>query len=300
MKLSHLFEYLFFQCCSFCIQILPFSSIQKLGSAAGVMVFSLLGYRREVTLTNIRKAFPEKNKIEVQQLARGAFRNIGIAFFELLALNKLTEDDIRSMVHFENPEVLTEAHQRGQGLLILTAHFGSWEILAQALNVNLQLTLKGIVKVQSNRLIDRKVNELRTRFGNSVVSMEESVREVLRTLRSGGVVGIVADQAAPKENIPVMFFGRAVPTHLGPAIFCLKTRAPLVAVFIYRQSDGTYKVLSEEVPIDDLREYSEENVVELTKRHVALTEFYIRRQPDHWMWMHKRWKHVDAQPGTIA
>lgn len=105
-------------------------------------------------------------------------------------------------------------------------------------------------------------------------------------------MGIVADQSAPKENVAVEFFGRRVPTHQGPAVFSLKMGAPLIATFPLLQPDGTYRARFVEIPTDDLAGLNDENILELTKRHVHLTEEVIRQYPDHWMWMHQRWKHA--------
>jgi KDO2-lipid IV(A) lauroyltransferase len=159
---------------------------------------------------------------------------------------------------------------------------------------NLGIPVHIIVKTQANPLVDKKVNQRRTRFGNPVIPMETSLREVLKALRAGEAIGIVADQAAPMENVPIEFFGRNVPTHQGPAVLSLKVGSPLVALFSVRQADGSYEVYVREIPRRDLGGYTPENVVELTKRHTKLTEEFIRTYPDHWMWMHKRWKHVPA------
>jgi KDO2-lipid IV(A) lauroyltransferase len=123
--------------------------------------------------------------------------------------------------------------------------------------------------------------------------MEFAVREVLRTLQRGDVVVIAADQAAARESITVNFFGRLVPTFAGPAVFSLKTGAPILMGLVTRQRDGTYSLRFVEVPRDDLKEYSEDAVAELTRRHVAMAESMIRIHPGQWLWMHRRWKHSD-------
>ena len=122
--------------------------------------------------------------------------------------------------------------------------------------------------------------------------MDISVRRVLKALSEGRVVGILADQTAPMESVSVEFFGRMVPTFEGPAVFSLKTGAPIVMACALRISEGKYSVEFQEIQTDDLKGFSDENVETLTQRHVSLTEEIIRKNPDQWMWMHKRWKHV--------
>jgi KDO2-lipid IV(A) lauroyltransferase len=125
--------------------------------------------------------------------------------------------------------------------------------------------------------------------------METSLREILKALHNGEAVGLVADQAAPKENVPTEFFGTMVPTHQGPSALCLKMGCPMIMAFSVRRPDGSYDAFIQEVPTQDLRDDSAENVNELTRRHVKITEETIRKYPDHWMWQHKRWKHVPLE-----
>lgn len=263
----------------------------------GGAAYSLWGHRRGVTLENLRKAFPEKPEEQLQKIARGAFRNVGTTFFELMWLSRMSRERLQGLVRFDKPELITALHARGKGILLLTAHYGNWEWLAQGIIASFGIPIHIIVKTQANPLVDRQINRRRTRLGNKVIAMETALREVLKQLREGNAIGIVADQAAPRENASIEFFGRPVPTHLGPAIFSLKMGAPLVAVFSLRQQDGSYVAQVLEIPTNDLKEFSEQNVIELTRRHVKMTEEFIRRYPDNWMWMHKRWKHVADDTG---
>jgi KDO2-lipid IV(A) lauroyltransferase len=197
-----------------------------------------------------------------------------------------------SLLHFDKPEIMSRAIEKGKGLLLLTAHFGNWELLALSIYVRFGVQAHAIVKTQSNRLVDRSINKRRAQFGNKIIPMETSLRQVMKALRDNEIVGIVADQAAPKENVPLEFFGTMVPTHQGPSVFALKMNSPLIGMFSVRREDGSYDMHIIEVPSDDLHGYSEENATELTIRHLRITEDIIRRFPDQWMWMHKRWKHV--------
>jgi KDO2-lipid IV(A) lauroyltransferase len=243
----------------------------------------------------LRRAFPEKTEGELEGIARGAYQNIAIALFELVWLPRMTFDRLRAMIHFDRPELIKSAYEKGKGLLMLTAHFGNWELLAQSILPTFGFPVNIIVKTQANRFVDQSINRRRTRLGNRIIPMETSLREVLRALQGKEAVGLVADQAAPKENVPVEFFGTLVPTHQGPSVLSLKMSSPLVAIFSVRRPDGCYDAHIVPVPSDDLDGYTEENATELTRRHVKITEDFIRRFPDHWMWMHKRWKHVPLQ-----
>jgi KDO2-lipid IV(A) lauroyltransferase len=149
-----------------------------------------------------------------------------------------------------------------------------------------------IVQRQRNQRIDWKIDQGRSRHGNVTIAMGPSSREGLRVLREGGLLVMLGDQSGPKESTFVTFFGRAAATHRGAAAFSLKADAPLLMVFLIRQNDGGYEAVFEEVDRSGLDIYSDENIDELTRRHVAVLERYIRQYPDHWLWMHKRWKHT--------
>ncbi len=278
----------------FFLRLLPLRTVQRLGAAAGAFVGVRLGYRRGVTLDNLRNAFPEWDDKRLEDVLRGSYRSVGTSLFELMYLPKMSSDDVNNVCRVMNPELVQKVFSCGKGALMLTAHFGNWELFAQAFRTSTGIPLHIIMKPQANKFVDERVNQWRTRLGNRIIPMD-SIREMLRLLRENKAVGIVADQTAAKESISVPFFGREVPTYEGPAVLSLKTNTPLVAGFSVRQEDGTYKAWFEEIPSSDLTQFSPRNVAELTRRHVALTESVIRQHPEQWMWMHKRWKHVPSR-----
>lgn len=300
MTFKHVVEYLVFKVAAGIVQLLPLRAAQKAGAGMGEFVYSAFGFRKPVTLENLRFAFPEKPDRELDRIARGSFRSVGTAFFELLWFPRLTETSLRALFVYENPELIHELRSHGKGVILVAAHFGNWELTALAFSVYTGMPLNVIAKTQSNLLVNAAIAKRRVRFGNVLIPMGISVRELVRALEQGKAVGIVPDQSAPKENIPIEFFGRLVPTHQGPAVFSLKMGAPVVAAFPSRQPDGSYKGRFVQIRTDDLAGYTEENMIELTKRHVKATEDAIRANPDQWMWMHKRWKHVVPKPGPTG
>ena len=292
IKKTHVVEYVFFQCISFAVRLLPLQLVHKTGFALARLAYPLLKSRREVALRNLRNAFPEMDRQRREQIAFQSFQNISATFIELLWSPNLKKERIKQRVQIDNLDLLERLMQKKKGIVFLTAHFGSWELAAQSITVYTGETVRAIAKPQSNELVDSIINQWRELFGVKVVSMGVSIREILRTLHNGGIIALVADQTAPKESVSVEFFGRQVPTFQGPAVFCLKTGAPIVFGCAVRQENGNYKMHLEHVPSDDLAGFSDKNVLELTRRQVHMTEEIIRRYPEQWMWMHKRWKHV--------
>jgi KDO2-lipid IV(A) lauroyltransferase len=226
------------------------------------------------------------------RVARAAFRNYGTAIVEMLWEGHASPAALRAVLTLRNREVFDQALARGKGMVFLSAHFASWELLLSSLVLQLGVAPLAVVQMQRNRRVDAVVNSNRLRFGSVTVPMHTAPREVLRALAAGKMVLMLGDQSASRESLFVDFFGRPAATHRGPALFALKTGAPLVMGLLLRQSDGRYAAEFEEIPHDDLKEASDENVTELTRRHTATLERYIRHYPDHWLWMHKRWKHA--------
>ena len=285
-------EYILVKYFRFIILMLPLKSVQIFGKTLGQISYFLLTKRRAITMDNLRNAFPEKEDAELKKITKGVFLNLGISICEFLWFPNLNGAILTKLVNFKNLDLTVEGNKRGKGMIMLSAHFGNWEMVALATAYFIKKPFTLVVKTQSNLKVDEIVSQHRMKFGNIPVRMEVAVREVLTTLRNGGTVAILADQSAPKESIFVEFFGRSVATFQGPAIFALRTGAPIQMGLLYRKPDMTYEVIIEELDYSDISEYNEQNVFELTQRHVAMLEKYIRMYPDQWMWTHRRWKNI--------
>ncbi len=288
----HRFEYFFFSLFRACLLLLPFPWVGRVGRGLGRMLYYLLGGRRAITLGNLRVAFPEMPGPRLRGIARGAFENFGIAMSEFLCFSRLRPRELRELMHYDEHRARFEAIAACRGLVFLTGHFGNWELTGAGSAGLAGVSYLVVVKTQSNRLVDSVVSDLRCSFGNRVVPMEHAIRESLTALREGGVVGLAPDQSAPRESDFVPFFGRDVATFRGPAAFALRAGVRMMMGFTVRRPDYTYDFILEEVPTADLEGATEENVKELTRRHASLLERYIRLHPDHWLWMHRRWKHL--------
>jgi KDO2-lipid IV(A) lauroyltransferase len=298
-KIKHIIEYIVFQAIASFVQLLPLYLVHKTGFILARIVYPVLRSRRNVALQNLRYAFPEMEESSRQQIALRSFQSISATFLELLWYPNFTKTGIKQRVHIENIELLKELQKKKNGIIFLTAHYGSWELATQAISVYSDVQVYTIAKPQSNIFVDRVITRWRELFGLKIVAMGISVREILKTLQDGGIVALAADQSAPKESVTVKYFGRNVPTFQGPAIFSLKTGAPIILGCTVRQANGNYIMHLVQVPSDDLDNVSDENILELTRRQVQMTEEIIRQAPEQWMWMHKRWKHVQDQAETV-
>lgn len=285
-------EYFLILILKYLITIFELNKARKIAIILSNISYLILSKRRRITIENLKNAFPQKDLSEIKSIARKVFQNIGITFIELFYFPKLGDSKINELVKYKNLNLMHEKCEMKKGLIMLSGHYGNWELLAFSTGFISGYPLTIIVKTQSNKLVDKLVNKYRTLLGNRVVPMQSAVREIFNTLNSGGVVAMLADQSAPKESVFVKFFNREVATFQGPAVFALKTKAPILMGFIIRKEDFSYEVILEEIKTDDLNEYNEENVRILTQRHTLLLENYIRCYPHLWMWTHRRWKNV--------
>jgi len=271
-------EYAAFRVLAAIVTRLPYSVAGALGTTLGLAVLYLTRYRRAVTLDNLAHAFPEMSDDARLGITRGAYANYGRAIVEMLWAGGQRADTLKAKVHPRNPELVHEALSRGRGLILISAHFGSWELLLTGL--------------KRNERIDAMIDSRRRRFDVQTVPMGPSVREVLKGLQEGKVVLILGDQSGPRESVFIPFFGRPSATHRGAAAFALRSGAPIIVTVLLRRDDGTYDAVFEPVDSAGLTGDREAQIVELTKRHTAVVERCIRMRPDHWLWMHKRWKHT--------
>ena len=287
-------EYFFFRILFYLIRLFRFRTIQQMGSAFGWFIFSVIGLRKNLVLDNLRQAFPEKTDTEIRSIAIGSYRNLFTAYFEILSLDKLPEEFFRNNISFPDAPRINALLQQGKGLIVLTGHFGNWELCALSVPVIVAQKYTIVVQKQRNPYVNDFMARMRTRFGAKLVVMERALRESLRALSNNEVIALIADQSGPESGIYANFFGRPASTHQGPAVFQLRSGAPMILVMLIREGAEKFRIEMEQIDTTGLDGTNEEKMQEITRRHVAALEKYVRRYPEQWLWMHKRWKHTAA------
>lgn len=272
------------------VYLLPSGTGLFLAAKAGSLVYYILPKYRKTALANLRLAFGgEKSAGELRAIARRVFENLGKNAFELIRFPRINEKNIDALVTIDNPARLNRAFEKGAGVIIITAHIGNWELMAATLR------LKGYPGVTVGRRIyfhkyDRYLNYLRKTHDVNVVYRDDSPREILKILKENRIVGIVADQDVDSvAGVFVNFFGHPAYTPAGPAALAKTTGAPLVPVFIIRKNGRHVLFVEEPVELADTAD-KEKDLVENTQRWSNVVESYIRRYPEQWVWMHRRWK----------
>jgi Kdo2-lipid IVA lauroyltransferase/acyltransferase len=281
------------------LRALPHGAARKAGAALGALAHRLDRRHREVALANLGLAFPELPERERRRLAAACFRHFGGAFGDLVSSSRFEVEEMCHLLTYEGWEHLDAAARAGKGVFVLGSHLGYWEIAALPIGI-FKGPLHVVVRPADNPWLDRELTSLRERFGNRVVPKRGSPRRMLQAIGAGGWAGILIDQRVqPREGIAVPFFGHPALTTPVLARLSLRTGAPVVPIFAFPEPRGRYRFVAREPvfppgratrgPGQDAAE--EAAVAELTRRYLETAESEIRRHPEQWLWMHRRWEH---------
>jgi len=246
----------------------------------------LLGIRREITLRNLDMALGNLPASERKRIARRSFINLFTVYLELLTLRHLGDDELHRRLRIVNIELLREIGEGGA--LLLSGHFGNWELLALGAAAIAGRPFSVIVKEQRDY---GQLARMRTARGNTLIPTSRAAREATTLLRSGGIVALLSDQAAAEHDVLVDMFGLPTYTFAAPARLALRYRPRVIAGYAVRQPDGNYLVELREIPHDDLPD-APEGVRIFTQRYVDDLTAAIRRHPEQWVWQHRKWKHT--------
>ncbi len=272
---------------------LPWAAVSAAGEWLGLAFYALGRRRRAIALDNLARAFPERPAGDRVRLARGVFRHFGRMLFELLKFSRLSPDAMLARVEVEGTEHGRQAYAGGHGVFFLTAHFGGWEV--NGLVHALVLAPIGLMaRPLDNPRLDALLERVRQCTGNWVIYRKGGIRRTLRALESGQGVAILIDQhVLGADATTVDFLGRPAATTTALAALALRTGAPVVPVFAIPTAPGRYRIVYERA-VERPPEGTADPVREFTARCTAALETYVRRYPELWLWMHRRWREADA------
>lgn len=245
---------------------------------------------RHVGLFNLRLAFPQWTERQRRRVLRGVFRNFGRMLADFARFPSLTRENIERLIIYDGFEHYARAREQGKGVIFLTAHFGNWELSSFAHGLY-GYPLSFTVRQMDNPRLDELINRWRCLSGGHTIEKNDFARQALRVLRQGEALGILMDtNMLAAEGVFVDFFGRPASTTTGPARIARKTGAPLVlGLAIWDTKLGKYRLRFE--PVEWIhRDDPEEEILANTANFTRLIEEYVRRYPDQWLWVHRRWK----------
>ncbi|MCX6552029.1 MAG: lysophospholipid acyltransferase family protein [Acidobacteria bacterium] len=270
-------------------RLLPWRLVRGMGSALGFLFFTFDRRHRRIALANVAAAFPRKAPAEREALVRQVFGHFGRVLFELLKFSGLSRKQMTRMVEFVGDERIREAHAQGKGALLFTGHFGYWEINAIAQGAMLY-PIGVLARPLDNPWLHDLLERMRGCTGNSVIYRRGALRRVLKALAANQAVAMLIDQhiQAP-DAVTVSFFDRPASTTLALAMLAVRTGAPVIPVFAVPLRDGRYRLVYEH-PVDPPSDDSPEAIRDFTQRCTDVLEMQVRRHPELWLWMHRRWR----------
>jgi KDO2-lipid IV(A) lauroyltransferase len=271
--------------------LLPLPWALEMGKKLGLLAWKFDKRDRTISLINLQNAFQGvKSKEEIIQLSKACFLQLGESIVEYARLPRYHKEENGKHVSIEGLEHLLEAQKKGKGVILLTGHFGNWELLGVTL-ANLGFPLHVVARRLDNPFLNSWVIRRRTMTGNTVIEKNQATKAVLTLLKSGEVVAFLLDQDTKSgDGVFVPFFNRPACTSKSVAVIALRRGVSVLPMFITRLDGGHHRIsIEKELPVIRTGQTGED-IIQNTARYTGILEDKIREHPEQWVWIHRRWK----------
>lgn len=275
----------------------PRSALAPMGRALGRMTYQSMRRYRRVALSNLDRAYGDCMNREARlRLAIESFEHLGVTLIEFfLRQPRITMEEVEREVRFEGQEHYEAAFARGKGVLLITAHYGNWEMMGPRLS-RAGYQVNAVSRTADDPGMERMIEAIRTRCGLRQIPRRQAARQGLAALRRNEILAILLDQNTAEGGVFVPFYGYPASTATGPAVFALKTGAAIVPTFCLREADGTHTMKAWPPIYPQSTGDRNADIVRLTAEVTRIIELQIRERPELWCWLHNRWK---LQPDEI-
>jgi Kdo2-lipid IVA lauroyltransferase/acyltransferase len=271
--------------------LMPPRAAMLLGRMLGRVAYLLAGDLRQTGQRNLKLAFPEKTEAERRQILSACFQSLGRQLGLFSQFSTANRNSLLGLTEWEGLENLEAAKANGNPVILFTGHVGAWELSSFGLSLR-DHPLSFLVRRIDNPKVEQFVDSSRTRFGNQSVDKRGAARSMLKILQAGGTLGLLVDlNTLDEEAIFVDFFGVPASTTFMVAKLALRTNATVLPIFVpWDQTRGKFKV--HVLPAMAIKRTGDqqEDVRALTADLTRVVENYIRRYPEQWLWVHRRWK----------
>jgi len=271
--------------------VLPRRVARAAGTGLGAFAWAVLPRLRLSGLRNLELAYPDLPVAERERMLRNLYRSLGWQLAEFCQMRRYTRENTRGLARYEGLENYLTARDRGTGVLIVTAHLGAWE-LSSFWHSLMGYPMTMVIRRLDNPRVDQLVNDIRCLHGNKVVHKDDFARGLLSAMRRGETVGILMDtNMTPPQGVFVPFFGVEACTASGLARVALRTGAAVLPGFmVWEPSEEKYVLrFGAEIALVQTGD-DDRDVLENTARFTAAIEEMVRRYPEQWLWVHRRWK----------
>jgi KDO2-lipid IV(A) lauroyltransferase len=273
------------------LRAMPLERAVSVGAHLGRLAAEVDRFNRKFAIRNLEIAFPQMTPAERLELIHGVYRNWGRMLAEWAHMDRLDRSNIERYVTYEGKEYWDEAERisNGRGLLVLTAHYGNWELLNVAHSIY-GYRVAIVHRPLRNPLIDRVICQGRVSFGNQLIARKAGALEMARMLRRNWMIAVALDLDV-RGGVFVDFFGMPAATSDGVARLAAVSGASIIPCFMVRQGASARHKITILPPIEIKRSGSRaDDIRENTQRFTSTIEKMIRLHPDHWNWIHRRWK----------
>jgi KDO2-lipid IV(A) lauroyltransferase len=273
------------------IGLFPYRTSLKIGKFLGRSVYRLFPKLAKTANRNLEIAYPEMSAGEKKKIITGTFESLGRHLGFISQFRKFKKEDIKELIGIVGREEnFDPADETGRGILFFTGHFGSWEVfnlLPPAFGYGMNILVRRI----DNQLVEKYVDSLRTKFGSVTLGKKEAARQMYRLLDDGQLLGILADlNAQIHDGVFVNFFGVPAATSTSIAKLALKTNAIILPAFAVWEEEQQKYVVYLEPPVEYKKTGDNQaDILDITQKVTTSVEKYVRRYPEQWLWIHKRW-----------
>ena len=266
---------------------IPLPLGRAFGRALGTLAWHVARRERRKALANVAIAFPDWDEAKRRDTIRAMFRHLGMSVFEIAWMRNMDVATRDRLTVIEGAEPLLKLIDEGRGVVVFTAHCGNWEWMSYAVGLWGRPTTV-LQRERDAPEMNRWITEHRARSGVRTVDRGSAAagRELIQSLRRGGILAFLIDQNLRTDSVQVPFFGRAALTPIGPAKLAIRTESIVVDILVERLPDGRHRLKVGE-PLPTKRD---DDPVALTERMTRIIEAQIRRVPEQWVWMHDRWR----------
>lgn len=284
-------EYFFFSAFVKLFSLLGINKARKFAHFLAFLFYYIIPLRKETVISNLKRAFPDLSDKEIRKLAYRNYYSVAVTLIEIMCLPYMKPEQVKNCLHVPDVEKIREKFLLNRGVLLMTAHFGNWELGACSVGLHLGVPIYVVAKPQRNTFVSSWLTMMRESFGNKVVLLGMSIRNIFKVLYDKQIVGVVGDQRGNPEDPRVKFMGIDSSVYPGTAVMALRTKSPIVVVITERQKDFTYHLKTGFIEVENLEGTEEEKIIAINQQYCAILEESIRKYPEQWFWMHKRWKY---------
>lgn len=273
------------------LSFLPFRMLYILADMNYVLLYYVIRYRRRVVRANLCNSFPEKSLKEIVDIERKYYKHMADLSVELYKLWHMSEASIRKRCVFRNTELPRKYFDEGRSVIGVLGHYGNWEWMSSYGLWENDADFLALYKPIRDKVTDRMMKEIRSRFGAVLVAKDDTLRVIARYRSEGRLflAGFIGDQTPNVHNLNfwTRFLNQDTPVLLGTEKIARKYDIPVVSVRMRKVRRGYYEVEF----VDVCPHPAELEPGVLTEKHTRLLESFIREEPQYWLWSHKRWKH---------